>query len=125
MPHDYGPEKLIVPGLLSSHDRAARHPHRPEPSPGMGQGSAHSVRSQRATSANDFAGSIRMGSTTMVRFIMVGISFRHSALRALIGTKTINKPPMSMTKRAAAIIVADLMASLMIRTLHTCKRLQR
>jgi hypothetical protein len=32
---------------------------------------------------------------------------------------------MSMSKRAAAMIVADLMASLMNRTLHTCKRLQR
>jgi hypothetical protein len=32
---------------------------------------------------------------------------------------------MSMTKRAAAMIVADLMASLMIPTLHTSRRLQR
>jgi hypothetical protein len=32
---------------------------------------------------------------------------------------------MSMTKRAAAMIVADLMASLMTPTLHKSRRLQR
>jgi hypothetical protein len=32
---------------------------------------------------------------------------------------------MSMTKRAAPMIVADLMASLVIPTLHASRRLQR
>ena len=57
--------------------------------------------------------------------LLVGFSYRRSALCALIGTKAINKPLMSMTKRAAAMIVADLMASLMTPTLHKSRRLQR
>jgi hypothetical protein len=60
----------------------------------------------------------------MVCFIMVGFSCRLSALCALIGTKAINKPLMSMTKRAAAMIVADLMASSMTPTLRKSRRLQ-
>jgi len=41
---------------------------------------------------------------------MVGFSSRLSALCALIGTKVINALLMGVTKRAAAMIVADLMA---------------
>jgi hypothetical protein len=60
----------------------------------------------------------------MVCFVIVGFSRRLSALCTLIGTKARNKPLMSMTKRAAAKIVANLMASSMTPTLDKSRRLQ-
>jgi hypothetical protein len=55
---------------------------------------------------------------------MIGFSRRLHALCTLIGAKAANKPLTTMTKRAAAKIVADLMASSMTPTLHKSRRLQ-
>jgi hypothetical protein len=49
---------------------------------------------------------------------MIGFSRRLPALCTLIGAKVANKPLTTMTKRAAAMIVADLMASSMTPTLQ-------